>query len=87
MTLPKRRPHPSPRVVTTPPSSGTGGGALEAEEREAGAVAVRRGRIMRVFLEGCKGDLRVVRRGWEGSCQKRQSQRVRMRQQIKRLKT
>ena len=78
--------HPSPGVVTPPSSRRRSAGGWRERERVRG-FAVRRGRITRVFLEGGKEDLSVVRSAWEGGYQKRRSQKVIMRQKIKRLKT
>ena len=36
---------------------------------------MRKGKITRVFLEGGKEDLSVVRSAWEGGYQKRQNQK------------
>ena len=76
--------HPSPGVVTPPDSRRRSAGGWRQRVR---GFAARRGRITRVFLEGGKEDLSVVRSACEGGYQKRQSQKVIMRQKIKRLKT
>ena len=84
MTFPSMRLHPSSGVVTPPSSRRRSAGGWRERVR---GFAVRKGKITRVFLGGGKEDLSVVRSAGEGGYQKRQNQKVIMRQKIKRLKT